>query len=138
MLTLPLPLVLVADDPALRLWPPIASNARNASQDTVLPRGGGPDGRAPLFVPKGTECRFSTYSMQRRRDLYGQDADEFRPERWETLRVSYVDNLDWLLSPRNVRLLLTRVGTDLEPLHTAGNTSRSVEGRAPASASSLP
>lgn len=72
--------------PALRLWAPVAANMRCANQDTVLPRGGGADGREPLFVPRGTSCRFSMYSLHRRRDVYGDDADEFRPERWETLR----------------------------------------------------
>ena len=72
----------------LRLFPPVATNARSASQDTVLPRGGGPDGQSPLFVPKGTDCRWNSYSLHRRKDIYGDDAEEFRPERWETLRVS--------------------------------------------------
>ncbi|KAM4054363.1 cytochrome p450 [Hirsutella rhossiliensis] len=74
---------------ALRLWPPVPSNMRTASRDMILPRGGGPDGKSPLFVPKGTECRYSTYSLQRRKDIYGEDAEEFRPERWETLRTSW-------------------------------------------------
>ncbi|PHH93001.1 hypothetical protein CDD83_2490 [Cordyceps sp. RAO-2017] len=74
---------------ALRLWPPVPSNMRTASRDVVLPKGGGPDGQSPLFVPKGTECRFSMYSLQRRKDLYGEDAEEFRPERWDTLRTSW-------------------------------------------------
>lgn len=59
---------------------------RTAERDTVLPKGGGPDGQSPLFVPKGTDCRFTTYSLHRRKDYWGDDADEFRPERWETHR----------------------------------------------------
>ena len=27
--------------------------------------------------------------MHRRKDYYGEDADEFRPERWETLRPGW-------------------------------------------------
>ncbi|KAI6782573.1 uncharacterized protein J7T54_003585 [Emericellopsis cladophorae] len=56
---------------------------RTAVRDTVLPRGGGPDGLAPLFVPKDTPVRWSSHSLHRRKDVYGEDADEFRPERWE-------------------------------------------------------
>ena len=37
---------------ALRLHPPVPLNARNAAVDTVLPRGGGFDGTAPVFIPK--------------------------------------------------------------------------------------
>ncbi|KAK7908744.1 hypothetical protein PG985_016047 [Apiospora marii] len=71
---------------ALRLNPPVALNAREAVRDTVLPRGGGPDGTQPVFVPKGTNVRYQPWCMQRRRDLYGEDAEEFRPERWENIR----------------------------------------------------
>ncbi|KAH6605190.1 hypothetical protein Trco_006897 [Trichoderma cornu-damae] len=74
---------------ALRLYAPVTSNMRTAERDTVLPKGGGPDGQSPLFVPKGTDCRFSTYSLHRRKDYYGADVDEFRPERWETHRPGW-------------------------------------------------
>ncbi|KAH7316614.1 cytochrome P450 [Stachybotrys elegans] len=74
---------------ALRLWPPVASNFRCANKDVVLPKGGGPDGQSPVFVPKGSGCRWVTWSMHRRKDLYEEDAEEFRPERWETLRTSW-------------------------------------------------
>ncbi|KAK8026463.1 cytochrome P450 52E1 [Apiospora marii] len=74
---------------ALRLNPPVALNAREAIRDTVLPRGGGPDGMQPVFVPKGTNVRYQPWCMQRRRDLYGEDAEEFRPERWESIRPTY-------------------------------------------------
>ncbi|KAK1768815.1 cytochrome P450 [Phialemonium atrogriseum] len=75
---------------ALRLCPPVATNARTANKDTVLPRGGGPDGQQPILVPKGTSVRWSLYSMHRRKDIYGPDAEEFRPERWDSdLRVGW-------------------------------------------------
>ncbi|GIZ37945.1 hypothetical protein CKM354_000137300 [Cercospora kikuchii] len=67
---------------SLRLHPVIPGNTRQALEDTVLPSGGGPDGTAPVFIPKGEMVRFNTFAMQRRTDLYGEDALEFRPERW--------------------------------------------------------
>ncbi|KAB5560250.1 cytochrome P450 [Coniochaeta sp. 2T2.1] len=67
----------------LRLIPPQSTNSRIANKDTVLPRGGGPDGRQPILVRKNQAVRWSSMSMQRRTDPYGADADVFRPERWE-------------------------------------------------------
>lgn len=74
---------------SLRTHPVVPSNARLAVRDTVLPRGGGPDGQQPLFVPKGTMVGYSIYTMHRRKDIYGPDADEYRPERWENLRPGW-------------------------------------------------
>jgi cytochrome P450 len=68
---------------ALRLYPPVPVNTRTATQTTVLPTGGGPDGKSPVLIPKGSSVAFSIYSMHRRPDLYGMDAALFRPERWE-------------------------------------------------------
>jgi len=61
-------------------------NAREAIRDTTLPVGGGPDGKSPVFVFKGQLVNYVPYVMHRRKDIYGEDADEFRPERWENLR----------------------------------------------------
>jgi cytochrome P450 len=55
----------------------------------VLPKGGGPDGQSPIFVEKGTVVSYSTYILHRRTDYYGDDAGEFKPERWETLRPGW-------------------------------------------------
>ncbi|KAI1262403.1 cytochrome P450 [Xylariaceae sp. FL1019] len=74
---------------ALRLNPPVASNQRQAVRDTILPVGGGPDGRSPVFVTKGTNIRYLPWTMHRRKDIFGEDAETFRPSRWETLRVTY-------------------------------------------------
>ena len=57
-------------------------NARFATRDTCLPRGGGPDGEDPVFIPEGGLVFYSVYSMHRRTDLFGKDSLEFRPERW--------------------------------------------------------
>lgn len=62
------------------------ANSRTAVVDTVLPLGGGPDGKSPIFVKAGTQVFYYVWIMHRRKDIYGEDADEFRPERWEQLR----------------------------------------------------
>ncbi|KAH8707107.1 cytochrome P450 52A12 [Phaeosphaeriaceae sp. PMI808] len=74
---------------SLRTHPVVPGNSRFAIRDTVLPLGGGPDGKHPLFVPKGTMVGYSPYTMHRRKDIYGPDADEYKPERWETLRPGW-------------------------------------------------
>lgn len=65
-----------------RLYPIVPMNSREALVDTVLPRGGGEDGMSPVMVPKGSYVGWNSFSMQRRRDLFGEDADVFRAERW--------------------------------------------------------
>lgn len=65
-----------------RLYPIVPSNSRQALQDTILPRGGGPKGTAPVLVPKGAYVQYHPYAMHRRPDIYGPDADVFEPTRW--------------------------------------------------------
>ena len=67
---------------SLRLFPPVPLNNRTAIKTTMLPRGGGPDGLSPILVRKGELVVFSQYVNSRRKNIYGQDADDFRPERW--------------------------------------------------------
>ncbi|KAE8375732.1 cytochrome P450 [Aspergillus bertholletiae] len=73
----------------LRLYPVVPSNSRTAVEDTFLPVGGGPDGKSPVFVAKGQRVAYDVYVMHRCPDIFGPDADEFRPERWETIRPGW-------------------------------------------------
>lgn len=82
--------------PALRLYPSVPINVRIAQKTTWLPRGGGPDGDAPLLVRRGVGVGFLAYYLHRRKDLYGDDADEFRPERWEGPELA---NIGWGYMP---------------------------------------
>ncbi|KAH9204927.1 cytochrome P450 alkane hydroxylase-like protein [Leptodontidium sp. 2 PMI_412] len=68
---------------ALRLYPVVPMNYRVANRDTTIPRGGGKDGKSKIFIPKGTAVEYSVFVMQRRKDLWGEDAEDFKPERWE-------------------------------------------------------
>ena len=67
----------------LRLFPTVPINSRRSTKDTTLPRGGGPDGLSPVFVPKNTEINYSVYVMHRNTSIWGPDAEEFIPERWD-------------------------------------------------------
>jgi cytochrome P450 len=67
----------------LRLYPSVPINSRAARKTTTLPVGGGPDGKLPVLVQKGEVVGYCVYAMHRRKSLYGDDAHEFRPERWE-------------------------------------------------------
>jgi cytochrome P450 len=85
---LPSPLRHIANqNPVLRLYPSVPLNGRDAVRDTVLPTGGGPDEQSPVFIRKGMTVEYSVYQLHRRKDLYGEDAEEFRPERWGEQKV---------------------------------------------------
>ncbi len=74
---------------ALRLYPVVPINGRTAFKDTTLPRGGGPDGQSPIFIKKNQEVAYSVFVMHRTEDFWGQDANEFRPERWIGRKVGW-------------------------------------------------
>ena len=72
-----------------RLNPAIGTNTRMALQDTMLPTGGAlASSRShPVYVQKGDTITISFYALHRRQDLFGSDANMFRPERWESLHL---------------------------------------------------
>lgn len=73
-------------------------NNREAIRTTILPTGGGPDGKDPILVRAGELVVFSQYINSRRKNIYGADAEQFRPERWET---GELDDIGWAYFPFN-------------------------------------
>lgn len=74
---------------ALRLYPVVPLNARMSTCETTLPRGGGPNGDKPVYVPKGQPIGYSVFAMHRNKELWGAEADAFMPERWEDRRHGF-------------------------------------------------
>uniref|UniRef100_A0A0E0HKC4 Cytochrome P450 n=1 Tax=Oryza nivara TaxID=4536 RepID=A0A0E0HKC4_ORYNI len=58
----------------LRLYPAVPVDAKMADEDDVLPNG--------YRVVKGDGINYMIYAMGRMTYLWGEDAQEFRPERW--------------------------------------------------------
>ncbi|KAL2019395.1 hypothetical protein VTK56DRAFT_9686 [Thermocarpiscus australiensis] len=58
----------------LRLYPPIPFEIRQCQEDAILPDG--------TFLPKDSVIVWCLWAMQRSRLTWGEDADDFRPERF--------------------------------------------------------
>ena len=70
---------------ALRLYPIFPLHQRIAFTDTTLPTGGGPSGKSPIYVPAGTRFEATFHALHRRKDVFGSDAESYRPERWDSI-----------------------------------------------------
>lgn len=55
----------------------------------MLPLGGGADGQAPILVKRGTSMNLNIYALHRDRLAWGDDAEIFRPERWDKARPGW-------------------------------------------------
>ena len=73
----------------IRLYPTGPLNARKASVNTVLPTGGGIDGKSPVAVKAGSTVAYNTYLLHRREELWGEDSWEFEPKRWEEKKAGW-------------------------------------------------
>ena len=81
----------------LRLRPATSRVTKVALRDTVLPIGGGRDGTSKLFVRKGQTIKLDLYSVQHDPEIWGSDAEEFKPERWREGRPLWEAN--WQYEP---------------------------------------
>ncbi len=73
----------------VRLYPTGPLNARKAFVNTVLPVGGGADGKSPVAVKAGTTVAYNTYLLHRRDELWGEGSWDFKPERWEGRKTGW-------------------------------------------------
>ncbi|KAB8218001.1 cytochrome P450 [Aspergillus novoparasiticus] len=69
----------------MRLFPAVVLNARVANKNSTLPTGGGTDGNSPVLIRKGEIVVFSTWARHRLGKDFGENPEEFYPERWEYL-----------------------------------------------------
>jgi cytochrome P450 len=80
----------VTDQPAAHRVTTIATvNQRQCVKTTILPFGGGQDGKSPLYVEKGDLVEINYRSMCRDKSFWGSDADRFKPERWSLVRPGW-------------------------------------------------
>ncbi|KAF9265908.1 cytochrome P450 [Marasmius fiardii PR-910] len=66
----------------LRLHAPVPTTTRMAVRDTVLPLNEPVDGKDYVEIRKGQTIFISILALNRSRKLWGEDAAEFKPERW--------------------------------------------------------
>ncbi|KAG8882384.1 hypothetical protein FRB98_003737 [Tulasnella sp. 332] len=72
----------------LRLFPPITENIREMRTEGIIPTSDG-----PMFVPRpGLKIMYSTNGIHMRKDLWGDDAEDFNPQRWICLGMDLAYN----------------------------------------------
>lgn len=69
-----LPYIAAVFNESLRFYPPIPVELKESTADTTFPDG--------TWLPKGSVVMWATWAMGRSKNTWGDDADEFWPERW--------------------------------------------------------
>jgi cytochrome P450 len=74
---------------AHRLTPIATMNQRQCLASVVLPFGGGPEGKDPLYIRKGDVVEVNYRALQHLNQTWDADAEVFRPERWQDIRPTW-------------------------------------------------
>ena len=82
-----LPYTMAVYNETLRLYPPVPVELKESTSDTTFPDG--------TWLPKGSVMMWSPWSMGRSKNIWGEDADYFKPERW---LIKDVDNKTSLMT----------------------------------------
>lgn len=64
-------------------------DSRSSKGDVVLPKADGADDNDTVLLPSATTVILNLYALHRRHDVYGSDADGFRPARWEMVKPGW-------------------------------------------------
>ena len=83
----------------VRVTGPSGRVLRTALRNTMLPQGGGADDCSPVFVAKGTQVAMNLWALHHDKDIWGDDVNEFRPQRWVDKRPMW-DFVPFLGGPR--------------------------------------
>ncbi|THH16082.1 hypothetical protein EW146_g4497 [Bondarzewia mesenterica] len=87
-------------DETLRFFPPVPINLRLSDSNPHVYPASASDNAPKYYVPPNTEILYNTALMQCRKDLWGADADEFRPDRWlEPEVINKLANNPWMFIP---------------------------------------
>lgn len=69
-----MPYAMAVFNESIRLFPPVPVELKECTADSTFPDG--------TWLPKGSVVMWVPWAMNRSKRIWGDDADEFRPERW--------------------------------------------------------
>ncbi|MCJ1313186.1 hypothetical protein MMC25_006863 [Agyrium rufum] len=84
---------------SFRLYTSAGRAIREALEDCTLRHGGGPDGQNPIFVSKSTKVDMDFEIMHRDPSNWGENADDFVPERWDDHKPNW-EYIPFIKGPR--------------------------------------
>jgi cytochrome P450 len=106
----------------LRLWPPAAAlYPKVSNRDEVV---------CGMRIPAGTNIAWSPWTIMHNQDIFGEDADIFRPERWlstnknfkameQTVMMVFASGSRWECLGRNIAMIeLNKVFVEVSPLRS--------------------
>ncbi|EPE24762.1 Cytochrome P450 [Glarea lozoyensis ATCC 20868] len=73
----------------LRLHSPAGGSWKTCLAPSILPHGGGKSGKEPILLQTGDQVRMSFAPLHVDPEIWGEDANEFKPERWQNLKQSW-------------------------------------------------
>ncbi|KAG9001078.1 hypothetical protein FRB93_012458 [Tulasnella sp. JGI-2019a] len=83
---------------SLRIFPPVPINSRSTKAPTIIPTRQG-----PLYIPRSAwQITWSVNAIHTRKDLWGDDADDFVPDRWLGERAKDIAADSFQFVPFNV------------------------------------